>query len=180
MSAINGSRNDLKWRRTNRPLSTARPIRVVEGACDPDSPQATAADKLVRACHENVRFLNRHLAPFDQYLDLPPLIDNVLYLAYTVRVKAGAPFKAADLRRWLSGAQIDTALTFRFTADRCDTAGDGGADSDSFCIACHQYLTILDLEQTVEAFESFFASINADNRELTSVIVNLWGLFHAS
>ena len=180
MSAGKDSRIDLTWRRTNRPSSSARAIRVVEGACDPTSPQATAADKLVRACRENVRFLNRHLAPFDKYLDLPPLIDNVLYLAYTVRVKDGAPFRAADLRRWLSGAQIDTAPTFSFTVDRHDTIGDGDADSDSFCIACHQYLTILDLQQIVAAFESYFASINAGNRELTSVIVNLWGLFHAS
>jgi dTDP-4-amino-4,6-dideoxygalactose transaminase len=144
---------DLKrLSRSARPM-TPRNIRILEAACD-QSPQAVkAAEKLVAACRENVRFLNRHLQSYRAWLDIPPLVDNVLYLAYTVTVKDGAPFCSSELRRALGRAGIETSPEFSF--DQTTAVESSGGES-TFCLPCHQYLTIQDMEYIIDTFESFF------------------------
>jgi len=153
--------------RINRPaqaLKIAGPISLSANADDVASPDARRADQLVIACRENVRFLNHHLQQFEQYLVLPPLVDNILYLAYTITVKREAPFTADQLRRHLAEAGIETKSDFGFAAGPEDIlaalgVSDGGLDIDTFCIGCHRYVTILDLAHIIDMFESFFARL---------------------
>ncbi len=149
----------------------ARVIQVLRAGSEPSSAAVGAAERLVVACRENVRFLNRHLQRFRAYLELPPYVDNALYLAYTVRVKSDSPFGVVDLRRHLHRAGVETTSAFSFIAgENFDIVRNESApqrsgrpkDDRSFCIACHQYLTIPDLEHIVDSLESFFAGINSD------------------
>lgn len=151
-----------------RQSGTARPIKVLGNAPRPTTAAVTVAEKLVVAARENVRFLNRHLRKYRASLKLPTFVDNALYLAYTVRVKDTAPFDTIALRRHLHAAGIETAAAFSFDAnENCDIVIDRnvshrrshGMDEPSFCIACHQYLTIPDLEYILDSFDSFFEQL---------------------
>ncbi len=140
--------------RLDRP-AMYRNLRLLEAA-DEQSPQAVrAAEKLVIASRENVRFLTRHLKPYQDWLDLPALVDNALYLAFTVTVRKTAPFGARALRRELRIAGIETSENFRFGKAAVDDDG----DCRTFCLPCHQYLTIRDLEYIIDTFETFFAQV---------------------
>ncbi len=150
--------------RSGRP-GVRRDIRILE-ATDDQSPQAIrAAEKLVAACRENVRFLNRHLNPYRAWLDLPALIDNALYLAFTVTVKKTAPFHPNELRRALKRAGIETSREFSF--DRIKVADNDGGDA-TFCLPCHRYLTIRDMEYIIDTFESFFDKIRQSRPKTAS------------
>jgi hypothetical protein len=131
-----------------------RTVTITEVTPEPSSPQAKAADRLMISARENVRFLNNHLQPFSEYLELPPMVENTLYLAYTVRVRDNAPFDPVGLKRWLTEAGIEVGSSFAFSGD-----ADGDMDERSFCLGCHQYLTIPDLAHIVETFESFFTLV---------------------
>jgi dTDP-4-amino-4,6-dideoxygalactose transaminase len=160
----------INTRATGRPKMT-RPIRL--SISEPDRPTSATrtAERMVAACRENVRFLNRHLKRFEKYLELPPVIDNVLYLAYTLKICNDAPFETRELRMWLAGAGIETRPKFSFMADLQATYCSPATDRmdlfpkdkyDSvFCGPCHYHLSILDLQHMVETFESFFWSIKS-------------------
>jgi len=164
----------LKRRPGNRDTAVApRSIKVLEAGSEQSATAVKAAEKMVAAARENVRFLNRHLQKFRAYLDLTPDVDNALYLAYTVRVRDSAPFAACDLRQHLHDAGIETASSFSFNDDENfdivrNRAGSqqslGNQDERLFCIACHQYLTIPDVEHIVDAFESFFTVSASSDR----------------
>ncbi len=143
----------LDLRRLSRPRlpGPRRNIRLLEAAADQSPEAVKAAEKLVAACRENVRFLNRHLQPYRAWLDLPKLIDNALYLAYTVTVEKTAPFDAGELRRVLHDAGIETSARFSF-----DRTATDDTESDAFCLPCHRYLTIRDMEYIMDVIESFF------------------------
>jgi len=156
-------------RQAAQALEIVRPISLSAYTDDDSSPEARRADQLVIACRENVRFLNHHLRRFEQYLALPPMVDNILYLAYTITVRPEAPFTANQLRRHLVEAGIETKTDFGFAAGPEDMLGklgisDGGSDVDTFCIGCHRYVTILDLEHIIDTFESFFAGLGDESR----------------
>jgi dTDP-4-amino-4,6-dideoxygalactose transaminase len=148
-------------------ITLVRPIYLSETPGAGDDRAVKTAERLLISCRENVAFLNRQLAQFASYLELPPVADNVLYLAYTIGVRESAPFSARELRRWLADAGIETRARYRFGASseqdpRTGVAGrmqeiisDDADEADSFCLACHQYLTILDLRHIVETIESF-------------------------
>jgi dTDP-4-amino-4,6-dideoxygalactose transaminase len=163
---------DLRRQSRRHHAGVRRNIQMLEAA-DAQSPGAIrAAEKLVAACRENVRFLNRHLEPFKVWLDFPRLDNNVLYLAYTVTVKESAPFEPRDLRRALAEAGIETRPEFSFSPagqSRHGVVGEisGGYEDEwnTFCLPCHQYLTIRDLEYIIDACESFFADIGHSRRQ---------------
>lgn len=156
-------------RRASQGFKIVRPIPLSIYDDTGHSPEARCADQIVIACRENVRFLNYHLRRFVQYLTLPPIIDNTLYLAYTVTVKPEAPFTAGHLRSHLAQAGIQTSTDFGFSGRPDDVweklgISNGNKDADSFCIACHRYVTILDLEHIIDMFESFFAGLGGEGR----------------
>lgn len=146
----------LDLRRTSRMRrpGARRNIRLLEAAADQSPEAVRAAEKLVAACRENVRFLNRHLQPYRAWLNLPKLIDNALYLAYTVTVEKTAPFGVGKLRRALHDAGIETSSRFSFDRTTADDT-----ESNAFCLPCHRYLTIRDMEYIIDVFESFFDQI---------------------
>jgi hypothetical protein len=72
-----------------------------------------------------------------------------------VRVKDSAPFDPVGLKRWLTEAGVEVGSSFAFTGD----AGTQGGDERTFCLGCHQYLTIPDLVHVIETFESFFTMV---------------------
>jgi dTDP-4-amino-4,6-dideoxygalactose transaminase len=159
---------DLKLKAPRSRLAERREIRILEAAGG-QSPQAIrAARKLVAASRQNVRFLNRHLKSYRPWLKLPALVDNVLYLAYTITVKDAAPFRASELRQALDQKGIETSSEFDFSPDKAGGRGFDPKpleiltnDEHTFCLACHQYLTIRDLEYIIGVFESFFAGIRS-------------------
>jgi len=149
-------------------IKLARPIYLQENAPDHPTPATKTAEKMVVACRENVRFLNNNLKTFEKYLELPPVVDNALYLAYTIRLRERAPFKTKTMRRWLAQKGIETRPSFGFYADPqaeyCGSAEnrmrkDKNDDNRSFCLPCHQALSILDLQNVIEVIKDFFTQI---------------------
>lgn len=170
MTAGSDGRPDLQLKinpGADRRNKKSRPVRLSDIAPDHPTPQTRQAEKLVAACRENVRFLNFNLSKFETHLALPPLADNALYLAYTITVKDTAPFTASDLKHWLHRHGIETLPTFSFVGrsecpnSRISPVGDQTGDNDkTFCIGCHQFLTIPDLEHVIDSFEKFFARLS--------------------
>lgn len=148
----------LDLRRTSRVnrMGSKRTIRLLEAASDQSPEAVKAAEKLVAACRENVRFLNRHLKPYRAWIDLPALVDNVLYLAYTVTVKKTAPFRSDELRQTLVRAGIEAPAQFSFDRGIPD---DRDGDDTTFCLPCHRYLTIRDMEYIIDTLETFFDDV---------------------
>jgi dTDP-4-amino-4,6-dideoxygalactose transaminase len=154
-------------RRVVRPTHKARLVEMSAFAPDQPTPATRTADKLVLACRENMRFLNRHLRQFEKYMELPPDINNVLYLAYTVKIKEIAPFSALQFRRWMEKAGIETKSEFSFVnhlvnVNRNITSNNPSLKSlqddksmSDFCLPCHQYLGIIDLEHIVNSIGAF-------------------------
>ena len=152
-----------------RGLNAKKKIQLAPG--EPNQPASTQkyAEKMIRACGENVRFLNQQLQSLNEYMKLPPLQDNVLYLAYTIEIKESAPFSAEQLRRHLKEHGIESAPEYRFLSQTGIELIDldlilksplsDSIKPNKFCIPCHLGLTILDLEQIVEAFDTFFKPI---------------------
>lgn len=144
---------------------TAAPV-----ALSPEQPNhptrfTRTAEAMVIACGLNVEFLNRHLAPFSQYLELPPLTDNALYLAYTIRIRKDAPFEAVALRRHLATRGIETRADFSFYAHP-DVSLQAPSSRlpvtetpRTFCLPCHRTVSLLDLKKIICGFQTFFASL---------------------
>jgi len=153
-------------RRSTVPQSASRSVRLSQVAAMKPTPATKTAEMMVAACRENVRFLNRHLEPLTRYFALPPVIDNVLYLAYTLTLTDTAPFDILTFRRRLADHGIETASSFSFTTDPealcCGPALDrmepqprkSGRPIKQVCLPCHHYLSILDLQQIITAIES--------------------------
>ncbi len=162
-------------RRARSSIRDTGPVKLNESAQDHETVETKMADKLVIACRENVRFLNFHLQPYEKYLELPAMVDNALYLAYTIRIKDNKLFDALSFRKMLNEAGIETSSAFSFIASEKDSSPsiaddecDGHQtmsclDTQAFCLACHQYLTILDLEHIVDTFEKFFQQFEPDH-----------------
>jgi dTDP-4-amino-4,6-dideoxygalactose transaminase len=154
--------------RAKRSVKAEGPVRLTETAADHPTPATRSAEKLVAACRENVRFLNFHLQPYGKFIELPTLVNNALYLAYTIRVRDDSPLDALTLRKKLAEAGIETSSAFSFTASPEESysgkaierikgrSSRSDLDTQAFCLGCHQYLTILDLEHVINTFESIF------------------------
>lgn len=158
---------DLRLNRRWTGLQSApRSVRLSQVAAAEPTPATKTAEMMVAACRENVRFLNRHLESLTRYFALPPVIDNVLYLAYTLTLTDTAPFDILTFRRRLADHGIETSSSFSFAADPgaiyCGPALDrmepqpreSGQPIKQVCLPCHHYLSILDLQQIITAIES--------------------------
>jgi hypothetical protein len=170
----------LKLKLNRRSLNSdgrPRPVKVNEGASDSTDRATKLADRLVIACRENVRFLNFHLQRYERYLELPTMVDNALYLAYTIRVRENVPVDPMTLRRQLAEAGIETTPAFSFaaSAEDCYTGSQinrihqstttSSLDGRAFCLGCHQYLTILDLEYIIKTFDAILEPlVKADEK----------------
>jgi len=155
---------------------TRRPVRLNEAAVEGNDPAVRTAEKLVAACRYNVEFLNAHLKKFKPYLELPSLVDNALYLAYSIRVRDSAPCDPLWLRRKLALAGIETSPAFSFASgseqkytgpaiDRVVGArARSSLDERAFCLGCHQYLGIVDLKHVIDTFESIFHELETGGR----------------
>ena len=166
MSANRSDHLTLKVNATARdPIQYDRSITVMADSGQP-SAATKAADKIMRSCRENVRFLNKHLGQYKEYLELPPLTENALYLAYTIRVRENPHFTAAEFRRYLTSCGIENRDRFSFQSETPvvartqKTTVKSLSDNahDTFCIACHQNLTILDMQSIARRIDSFFDS----------------------
>lgn len=168
----------IKLRRSRgrkQSVKAARPVRLNETENHGSKRSTKLANRLVIACRENVRFLNLHLQQFENFLELPELVDNALYLAYTIKVRKQSPVDALALRKSLAKAGIETSPAFSFvTSEPTDQSGkpvnrikgyfsQSDVDTQAFCLGCHQYLTILDLEHIVDTLESIFSRLDGVN-----------------
>lgn len=155
-----------------------RKIRLAPAEPDEITPAQKTAEKMIRSCRENVNFLNWHLDRFNGFISLPPLLDNVLYLAYSIKVKDGAPFTAAQMRTFLDTNGIETETDFRFIhqpgadPDNSERAtGTPGHDLNKagcLCVPCHMGLTIVDLQRMITTFERFFEPFQRNNYRFTN------------
>ena len=175
MSSANAHTQSPKMGINHRAEGRFRVPRIVRlSHIEADRPSATAraAEKMSVSGRENVRFLTRHLKAYERYLELTPDLGNVLYLAYTITVHDDAPFKATDFRRHLAKAGIQTRSSFGFIHDPDDLylelspdhpinrlRDNSRHDSARFCLPCHQYMTILDLQHIVETCDTFFSQL---------------------
>jgi hypothetical protein len=146
-----------------RSMRSERPIVLSPAAPIAPTPAVMTARKMVAACRENARFLRHHLDRYGFWLKLPPVVDDVLYLAYTVTVKTSAPFSAADLGRRLAVAGIETASAFTFVSPSPETA-----ETTTLCLPCHHTLSILDLQYLTETITDYFAECNRKEKPPTS------------
>lgn len=135
-----------------RTMCSSRPIVLSPAAPAEPTPAVMTARRMVAAGRENVRFLNHHLRGFRRWIDLPPVIDDVLYLGYSMRVKNAAPFSAAALRRHLADAGIETAASYSFISRPTDAL-----EAETICLPCHHGLSILDLQYLIETLAAFLA-----------------------
>lgn len=145
-------------RREGVACEPGKPLTLSPGAPAGKTKSVKTAEKMVIACRENVRFLNTQLRRFEPYLVMPPLVDNVLYLAYTLTVREAAPFDGAALRDFLASEGIETSSAFSFTAGAKESIPLTQSPNDrTMCLPCHHYLSILDLLHIVESMETFFS-----------------------
>ncbi len=145
-------------RREGTACEPGKQLTLSPGAPTAKTKTVRTAEKMVVACRENVRFLNSQLRRFESYLAIPPLVDNVLYLAYTLTVRETAPFDGAALRDFLVSQGIEASSAFSFTADAKEPIPLTQSPNDhTMCLPCHHYLTILDLLHIVESMEAFFS-----------------------
>jgi len=133
-----------------RTMCSTRPIALSPAAPAEPTPAVMTARRMVAAGRENVRFLNHRLRRFRRWIDLPPVIDDVLYLGYSVRVKDAARFSAAALRRHLAEAGIETAANYSFLSRPTDAR-----EADTICLPCHHLVSILDLQHMVDTLAGF-------------------------
>lgn len=145
--------------------SEKQEIKISINDYDAFDQAAQDAEKLVISCRENARFLINHLNKYSDYFELPKVIDDVLYLALSIRVRENVPFEKADLIKHLSDAGIEARNNYGFlpTSDNQFHEGKNNRmpvanknQTSRFCIPCHQYLTIPNLQQIVGQFDTFF------------------------
>ncbi|MEZ5357609.1 MAG: hypothetical protein R3F48_02180 [Candidatus Zixiibacteriota bacterium] len=146
------------------PIQCDRPIMLASGPCMHNDKELRAADRITRSCFENVRFLNEHLKRYESFIDLPHLVENALYLAYTISVKPNPYFEASDLKRFLNSCGVETSESFSFEQNATPMPVFRAKNlavnkMDTFCIACHQNLTILDIQSIAKRFDAFFSSL---------------------
>ncbi len=137
---------------TRRNEIPPRPISL--NPSEPETPTAITrkADKTAMATRLNVAFLNRHLSDFSGWLTLPPLIEDVIYLAYTIEVKSTAPFRARDLAGYLTAHGIEIRDSHSFAGAEKTYIDE---HSTSLCLGCHVTVSIADLQNIVNAVRSF-------------------------
>ncbi len=146
------------------PVECDRPIMLMAAPCTNTDRELKAADKTTRSCFENVKFLNSHLKKYESFIELPHLVENVLYLAYTVKIKTNPYFTADNLKHFLNSCGIETSADFSFEQNVTPTAEFRASDlchndTDTFCIACHQNLTILDMQSIAKRIDAFFCTV---------------------
>lgn len=127
--------------------------------------QLEHADWIVAKRQANVRFLNAHLAPYADLLQLPFYSDDVSYLAYPLVIKRPEIISRKWLRRELEEHSIETRPLFGSIPTQQPAYAhlkeqyEGrlpNADylgHHAFYVGCHQYLEQDDLVYMVETFE---------------------------
>jgi len=126
--------------------------------------QLQNADEIMRRRQSNVRYLNEHLADYDDLLQLPPYSDDVSYLAYPIVIQRPDVISRKELRRSLEANGVETRPLFGCIptqqpayahlkdeyADKLPVAERLGRHA--FYVGCHQYLTPDDLKYMVSVF----------------------------
>jgi dTDP-4-amino-4,6-dideoxygalactose transaminase len=126
--------------------------------------QLQNAEEIIRKRQGNVRYLNEHLAEFNDLLQLPPYSDDVSYLAYTVVIKRPDVISRKELRRTLEANGVETRPLFgsiptqqpAYAHLKGEYAGKlpvaERLGQQAFYVGCHQYLTPSNLEYMVSVF----------------------------
>lgn len=137
--------------------------------------QLARADVIFQARTHNVGRLNELLGEFTDHLHLPPLDENVSYLAYPIVVREGAPFSREQLCRALEKLGVENRPLFsclpthqpafgylrdqyQGTLPNAERLG-----KDAFYIGCHQFLTDEDLDYVAKAFGEVLAEISGSD-----------------
>jgi hypothetical protein len=146
------------------PVECDRPIMIMAAPNTHTTKELKAADRITQSCFENVKFLNNHLSKYSSFLKLPYLVENALYLAYTVEVKPNPYFTGENLKHFLNSCGIETSGGFSFEENvtptpEFRTKGFCTNNLDTFCIACHQNLTVLDMQSIAKRIDTFFCAI---------------------
>ncbi len=149
------------------PFTSYRPDHEMSNAND-----TRLADKFVTASYLNVAFLNDHLNKYSRELSLPSLGQNVLYLAYTIKVKPEARFNGDHLRHFLEENGVETRDDFKFHSEPSAIQNKRGTplqcqskqtskNDNNICIGCQQDKTIADLIRIINVFDRFFEQFPA-------------------
>jgi len=126
--------------------------------------QLQNADEIMRSRQSNVRYLNEHLAEYQDLLQLPLYSDDVSYLAYPIVIKRPDVISRKELRRTLEANGVETRPLFgsiptqqpAYAHLRDEYAGKipvtESLGQHAFYVGCHQYLTPDNLEYMVGVF----------------------------
>ncbi len=127
--------------------------------------QLAKADWILQQRQNNVRYLNRHLAKYSEFLQLPIYSDDVSYLAYPIVIKDPQAVSRKILRQMLEENGVETRPLFgciptqqpayaylkdeyAYKLPNADYIGKNG-----FYVGCHQYLEQGDLDYIIYVFD---------------------------
>lgn len=136
-----------------RTMRSGQSIALSPQAPSAPTPAVKTARRMVAACRDNVRFFTHRFERYARWIDLPPVIDDVLYLGYSLGVRPSAPFSADALRRRLAAAGIETATRYSFVSPAPETD-----EAETICLPCHHTLSILDVQYIADTVDDFLVS----------------------
>ncbi len=133
--------------------------------------QLERAEWIVAQRQKNVRFLNEHLKPYSDILQLPPYSDEVSYLAYPLVIKQPEVISRKELRRKLEAKGVETRPLFgclptqqpayahlkeqyKGRLPHAEYLG-----RHAFYVGCHQYLREEDLAYMVEVLTEVLGTL---------------------
>lgn len=130
--------------------------------------QMKNADQIFKKRQENVRYLNKGLSEFSEFLYLPVFDESVSYLAYPIIIKEHANIERKWLRKSLEEEGVENRPLFGCIPtqqpafsylreqykDRLPRAEYVG--KNAFYIGCHQYLEKDDLDYIIKVFKKIF------------------------
>ncbi len=126
--------------------------------------QLEKADWIIKKRQSNVKYLNEHLAVYEDVLQLPLYSEDVSYLAYPIVIRKPDLVSRKELRKTLEANGVETRPLFGCIPTQQPAYGplkgqyEGklpNADYlglNAFYVGSHQYLTEDDLAYMVEAF----------------------------
>jgi len=133
--------------------------------------QLERADWIVAQRQRNVRFLNEHLQPYSDILQLPPYSDEVSYLAYPLVIKRPEVISRKELRQRLEAKGVETRPLFGCIPTQQPAYAylkeqyEGRLPHaeylgrHAFYLGCHQYLQEEDLAYMVEVLTGILGNL---------------------